>query len=54
MFSELNEDLHDEIQTYTLDNSILDSRPSEYLGSNYFLATPLIIAISALYIIYLS
>lgn len=55
MFFGLNGDLHDEIQIYTLDKPTLDSRPSEYLGSNSsFLATPLIIAMSALNIIYLS
>lgn len=47
MFSGLNEDLQDEIQTYTLGKPALDSRPSEYLGSNSsFLATSLILSLS--------
>lgn len=55
MVSGLNEDLYDEIQTYTLDKPTLDSRPSESLGSNSsFLAAPLIITMSALNIICLS
>ena len=55
MFSGLNEDLQDEIQIYTLYKPVLDSRPSECLGSDSsFLATSLVIARSALSIIYLS